>query len=50
MARLGLAVFVGLSLLGVAALFGFRGLRLDFLQKPHGSERSPVVLRSGAAR
>jgi succinate dehydrogenase / fumarate reductase cytochrome b subunit len=48
MARLGLAVFVGLSLVGVAALFGFRGLRLDFLQKPHGTERAPVVLHTGA--
>jgi succinate dehydrogenase / fumarate reductase cytochrome b subunit len=47
-ARLSLAVFVGLSLLGIAALLGFRGLRLDFLQKPHGTERAPVVLRTGA--
>jgi len=47
MARLGLAVFVALSLLGVAALFGFRGLRLDFLQKPRGTERAPVVMRAG---
>ena len=47
MARLGLAVFAALSLLGLAALFGFRGLRADFLQKPHG-ERSPVVARAGS--
>ena len=49
-ARLGLAVFLGLSLLGVAALFGFRGLRLDFLQKPHGTEHAPVVVRAGTPR
>jgi succinate dehydrogenase / fumarate reductase cytochrome b subunit len=48
MGRVGLAVFVALSLLGVAALLGFRGLRLDFLQKPHGTERSPVVTRTVA--
>ena len=50
MSRLGLAVFLGLSLLGVAALFGFRGLRLDFLQKPHGNEHAPVVVRAGTPR
>ena len=48
MARLGLAVCVALSLVGLASLLGFRGLRLDFLQKPHGTERAPVVLRTGA--
>jgi hypothetical protein len=47
MARLGIAIFLGLSLVGVASLFGFRGLRLDFLQKPHGTERAPVVVRTG---
>jgi succinate dehydrogenase / fumarate reductase cytochrome b subunit len=46
MARLGMAVFLGLSLLGLAALFGFRGLRADFLQKPHGGEHAPIVARS----
>jgi succinate dehydrogenase / fumarate reductase cytochrome b subunit len=50
MARLGVAVFVALSLVGVAALFGFRGLRLDFLQKPHGAEHSTVVMRAGNPR
>ena len=50
MARLGLAIFLGLSLVGVAALFGFRGLRLDFLQKPHGTEHGTVVLGTGASR
>ena len=48
MARLGIAVFVGLSLVGVAALFGFRGLRLDFLQKPHATEHGTVVLHTGS--
>jgi succinate dehydrogenase/fumarate reductase cytochrome b subunit len=48
MSRVGVAVFVALSLLGVAALFGFRGLRLDFLQKPHGAEPAPVVVRAGS--
>src|ERR1051325_10642918 len=50
MARVGIAIFLGLSLVGIASLFGFRGLRLDFLQKPHGDERAPVVLRTGAHR
>lgn len=50
MARLGIAVFVGLSLLGIAALFGFRGLRLDFLQKPHGTEPGTVVMRAKGPR
>lgn len=49
-ARLGLAVFLALSLLGVASLFGFRGLRADFLQKPHGTERGSVVLAPGLPR
>lgn len=48
-ARLGLAVFVALSLLGIASLFGFRGLRLDFLQKPHSNDHGTVVL-SGSSR
>jgi succinate dehydrogenase / fumarate reductase cytochrome b subunit len=48
MARLGLAVSVALSLFGVASLFGFRGLRADFLQKPHGSEHGSVVLARGS--
>ena len=47
MARFGVAVFLALSALGLAALFGFRGLRADFLQKPHGSEHAPVVARTG---
>jgi succinate dehydrogenase / fumarate reductase cytochrome b subunit len=48
MSQVGFAVFVALSLLGLAALFGFRGPRLDFLQKPHGGEPTPVVARAGA--
>lgn len=43
-ARLGFVVFLALSVLGIAALFGFRGLRLDFLQKPHATERGQVVV------
>jgi succinate dehydrogenase / fumarate reductase cytochrome b subunit len=43
-ARVGMLVFVGLAALGIAALLGFRGLRLDFLQKPHAHEQNPVVL------
>jgi len=48
MARLGLAVSVALSLFGVASLLGFRGLRADFLQKPHAAEHGSVVLESGS--
>ncbi len=47
MSRLGLAVSLALSLFGVGALFGFRGLRADFLQKPHAAEHGPVVLVGG---
>jgi succinate dehydrogenase / fumarate reductase cytochrome b subunit len=46
-ARFGLLVFLGLSALGIAALLGFRGLRLEFLQKPHAQEHSSVVLTGG---
>jgi len=48
-ARVGFAVFLGLSALGLAALFGFRGLHLDFLQKPHSQDHGQVVL-TGAPR
>lgn len=48
MARLGLAVSLALSLFGVASLLGFRGLRADFLQKPHASEHGSVVLEGGS--
>lgn len=48
-ARLSFAVFLALSLLGIASLFGFLGLRVDFLQKPHASEtHGPVVLEGGS--
>jgi succinate dehydrogenase / fumarate reductase cytochrome b subunit len=46
-ARLGLAVFLALSALGLASLLGFRGFRADFLQKPHAAEHSSVVLGGG---
>ena len=45
--RAGMAVFIGLSALGIAALLGFRGLRLDFLQKPHALEPNTVVMSGG---
>jgi succinate dehydrogenase / fumarate reductase cytochrome b subunit len=48
--RAGLVVFLGLSVLGIAAMLGFRGLRLDFLQKPHGSDHGSVVMTTGARR
>lgn len=47
-AAAGLAVFIALSLLGVGALFGFRGLRVNLFQKPHGLEHGAVVLRGEA--
>ncbi len=47
-ARLSLIVFLALSALGIAALFGFQGLRLDFLQKPHANEHGAVVLERGS--
>ncbi len=48
MARLGIAVFLALSALGLASLLGFRGVRADILQKPHASEHGAVVLARGA--
>lgn len=45
--RVGLAVFLALSLLGLASLFGFRGLRLDVFQKPHSNEHGQVVMTGG---
>lgn len=45
--RFGLVVFLALSLLGIASLFGFRGLRLDFLQKPHSNDHGQVVMTGG---
>jgi succinate dehydrogenase / fumarate reductase cytochrome b subunit len=49
-ARVGVLVFLGLAAIGIAAMLGFRGLRLDFLQKPHASEHATVVLSEGSAR
>lgn len=46
-ARIGLLIFVGLAIVGVLTLLGFRGLRLDFLQKPHAAEHAPVVYEGG---
>lgn len=46
-ARVGLVIFVGLAIVGVLTLLGFRGLRLDFLQKPHASEHARVVYEGG---
>lgn len=46
--RLGLAVGAALAVIGLASLLGFRGLRLDFLQKPHAQEHGTVVLRGGS--
>ena len=50
-ARLGFAVFVVLSLVGLNALLAFtgHGIYPDWLTKPHGREASSVVHR-GAAR
>jgi succinate dehydrogenase / fumarate reductase, cytochrome b subunit len=45
--RFGLAVFLALSLLGIASLLGFRGLRLDVFQKPHSNEHGQVVMTGG---
>jgi succinate dehydrogenase / fumarate reductase cytochrome b subunit len=47
--RAGLLVAAGLAALGLAALLGFRGLRLDFLQKPHAQDHGTVVM-GGSAR
>lgn len=47
-ARLGLAVFLALSALGLASLLGFRGFRADFLQKPHAGEHGSVVMQGEA--
>ncbi|HEY6196015.1 MAG TPA: succinate dehydrogenase [Candidatus Eisenbacteria bacterium] len=47
-ARLGLAVTLALSVLGVGSLLGFRGFRANFLQKPHAAEHGSVVLERGS--
>lgn len=48
--RLSFAVFLALSALGIASLFGFLGLRADFLQKPHSSETHGAVVLEGESR
>lgn len=49
-ARLGFAVFVVLSLVGLNALLGFtgHGFYPDWLTKPHARDGGIVVVRSGA--
>lgn len=51
-ARLGFAVFVVLSLVGINALFAFtgHGLYPDWLTKPHASEHGTVVYEQGGSR
>jgi succinate dehydrogenase / fumarate reductase cytochrome b subunit len=46
--RVALAVFLALSVIGIASLFGFLGYRADFLQKPHAAEHAAVVLEGGS--
>ena len=46
-ARIGLLVFLGLAVVGILSLLGFKGLRLDFLQKPHSSSHASVVYEGG---
>ena len=46
-ARIGLLVFLGLAVVGILSLLGFKGLRLDFLQKPHSSSHASVVYQGG---
>lgn len=46
-ARLGLAVSVGVAVLGLLAILGFRGLRLDFFQKPHSKPHQEIVYQGG---
>jgi succinate dehydrogenase / fumarate reductase cytochrome b subunit len=49
-ARLGFAVFVVLSLVGLNALLAFtgHGIYPDWLTKPHGGDHGTVVYRGGA--
>lgn len=42
--HLAIAVFLALSVIGIASLFGFLGFRADFLQKPHAAEHGSVVM------
>lgn len=46
-ARIGVAVSVAVTLVGLLSILGFRGLRLDFLQKPHSRPHHEVVYQGG---
>lgn len=46
---IGFAVFLALSALGIGSLFGFQGLRTDFLQKPHAFEHSAPATPEGGS-
>ncbi len=46
-ARIGLAVGVAVSIIGLLSILGFRGLRLDFMQKPHSKPHQEVVYQGG---
>lgn len=46
-ARLGFAVSVVVSIVGLLAIMGFRGLRLDFMQKPHSKPHHELVHQGG---
>ena len=46
-ARVGMVVSVGVALIGLLSILGFRGLRLDFLQKPHSEPHHEVVYQGG---
>lgn len=48
-ARLAMAVFVVLTLVGLNSLLGFagKGLYPDWITKPHGAEHGPVVYEGG---
>ena len=45
--RIAFAVFLALSVVGIASLFGFLGFRADFLQKPHAAEHTSIVMQGG---
>ncbi|MEY4070231.1 MAG: hypothetical protein RL721_845 [Candidatus Eisenbacteria bacterium] len=47
--RLGLAIGALLSLLFIVSMFGFFGLRADFLQKPHAAEHATEVVSQGGS-
>lgn len=47
--QIGFAVFLALSALGIGSLFGFQGLRTDFLQKPHAFEHAAPATPEGGS-